>query len=154
MSDHYETRTGGATPVGPPPPGTAGHPPDVEDRSVGSLVGEVARDLSTLVRQEIELAKVETKEEAKKGGKAAGMLGGAGIAAHLLLVFVSVAAMWGLSELMHLGWAALIVAAVWGVVAAVLGALGRKQLRELEPVPTQTVETVKEDVQWARNRTS
>jgi uncharacterized membrane protein YqjE len=154
VSDHYETRTGGATPVGSAPPGTAGHPPDVEDRSVGSLVGEVAKDLSTLVRQEIELAKVETKEEAKKGGKAAGMLGGAGIAAHLLLVFVSVAAMWGLSEVMHLGWAALIVAAVWGVVAAVLGALGRKQLRELEPVPTQTVETVKEDVQWARNRTS
>lgn len=135
-------------------PGAAGHPPDVENRSVGSLVGEVARDLSTLVRQEIELAKVETKQEAKKGGKAAGMLGGAGVAAHLLLVFVSVAAMWGLAEVMHLGWAALIVAVVWGIVAAVLGTLGRKQLRELEPVPTQTIETVKEDVQWARNRTS
>jgi len=69
-------------------------------------------------------------------------------------VFVSVAVMWALAEVMHLGWAALVVALVWGVVAAVLGALGRKKLREVEPVPTQTVETVKEDVQWARNRTS
>ena len=153
MTDHYETRRG-VGPMGPSTPGAAGHPPDVENRSVGSLVGEVAKDLSTLVRQEIDLAKAETKQEAKKGGKAAGMLGGAGIAAHLLLVFVSVAVMWALAEVMHLGWAALVVALVWGVVAAVLGALGRKKLREVEPVPTQTVETVKEDVQWARNRTS
>jgi uncharacterized membrane protein YqjE len=150
VTDDYEIRQR----VGPTGPSTPGHPPDVENRSVGSLVGEVARDLSTLVRQEIELAKAETKQEAKKGGKAAGMLGGAGIAAHLLLVFVSVAVMWALGEAMHLGWAALVVAVVWGLVAAVLGALGRKQLREIEPVPTQTVETVKEDVQWARNRTS
>ncbi|HSK25371.1 MAG TPA: phage holin family protein [Jiangellales bacterium] len=133
---------------------TAAQHPYVEDRSLGSLVGEVAKDLSTLVRQEIELAKAETKAEAKKGGKAAGLLGGAGVAGNLLLVFLSLAVMWGLSEVMHLGWAALIVAVVWGVVAAVLASMGRKQLREVQPVPEQTVETVKEDVQWARNRTS
>ena len=75
----------------------------MENRSVGSLLGEVAKDLSTLVRQEIDLAKAETKQEAKKGGKAAGMLGGAGIAAHLLLVFVSVAVMWALAEVIYLG---------------------------------------------------
>lgn len=128
--------------------------PDVEDRSVGSLVKEVAVDLSTLMRQELALAKAELKQEAAKGGKAAGMLGGAGLAGWMLLLFLSLALMWLLNEWLHLGWAALVVAVLWGIVGAVLYSSGRKKLAQIDPVPQQTVDTVKEDVQWARNRTS
>ena len=126
--------------------------PDVEGRSVGELIGEVTSDLSKLMRQELELAKAEMKVEASKAGKGAGFLAGAGVAGNLLLVFLSVALMWALAEIMHLGWAALIVALLWGIVAGVLASSGRKKLREVNPKPERTVETLKEDVQWAKTR--
>jgi nitrate/nitrite transporter NarK len=128
--------------------------PDVGDVPVGTLVGQVAQDLSTLLRQEIALAKVETKQEIQRAGKAGGALGGAGIAGWLAIVFVSLAVMFALGAVMPLGWAALIVAAVWGVVAAVLFATGKRQLAEVNVVPERTVETVKEDVRWMQNRSS
>jgi len=128
--------------------------PDVEGRSVGELIGEVTSDLSKLMRQELDLAKAEMKVEASKAGKGAGMLGGAGIAGHLVLVFLSLALMFALDAVMPTGWAALIVAALWGIVAAVLAATGRKKLREVNPKPERTVETLKEDVQWAKTRSS
>lgn len=121
-------------------------------RPLSELVGDVTRDLSTLVRQEIDLAKAELRQEVVKGGKAAGMLGGAGFAAFLFLLFGSLAVMWGLGAVMPLGWAALIVAAVWAIVGAVLFALGRSRLRSVDPTPHRTVETVKEDIQWAKTR--
>jgi uncharacterized membrane protein YqjE len=128
--------------------------PDVEGRSVGDLIGEVTSDLSKLMRQELDLAKVEMKAEASKAGKAAGMLGGAGVAANLMLVFVSLALMFALDQIMPIGWAALIVGVLWGIVAAVLAARGRKQLKEVNPKPERTVETLKEDAQWAKTRSS
>jgi membrane protein implicated in regulation of membrane protease activity len=96
------------------------------------------------------------KVEASKAGKGAGMLAGAGVAGHLLLIFISLALMFGLSALfdMGLGWSALIVAVLWGIVAAVLAASGRKKLREVNPKPERTVETLKEDVQWAKTQSS
>src|SRR5689334_5029134 len=90
--------------------------PDVSDVSVGQLVGEIGADLSTLMRQELALAKAEITQELTKTGKAAGMLGGAGLAGYMVLLFVSFAAWWGLANVMDQGWAALIVAAVWAVV--------------------------------------
>jgi len=123
-----------------------------DTRSVGELVGDVAKDLSTLMRQEVELAKVELKQEASKAAKAGGLLGGAGVAGPLLAIFASLAPMFALGSVMPLRWAALIVAALWGVVAAVLYAMGRSQLKTIDPVPRQTVETVKEDVRWTQNR--
>jgi uncharacterized membrane protein affecting hemolysin expression len=125
-----------------------------EDHDLGSLVRNVAADLSTLMRQELALAKAEVKQEAVEGGKAAGLLGGAGVAGHLVLVFLSLTLMWLLSEVMHLAWASLLVALLWGIVAAVLFSQGRTRLRRVDPVPRQTVETVQEDVQWAKNRNS
>jgi hypothetical protein len=122
------------------------------DASPGQLASEVAKDLSTLVRQEIALAKAELQQEAKTAGVAAGALGGAGFAGYFVLVFASLAAMWGLAELMPLGWAALIVAAVWAVIAAVLAVVGRSRLKKFNPKPERTIETVKEDVQWAKTR--
>lgn len=128
-------------------PGPAKSPsgrPDVENVSVGELVGEVSRDLSTLMRQELALAKAELKQEAVKSGKAASLFGGAGFAGYMLLLFLSIAAWWGLANVMDQGWAALIVAAVWAVIAAVLYAAGRNRMREVNPAPERTAETLKE----------
>jgi hypothetical protein len=139
-----------------------GHP-DVEGTSVGQLLGEVSKDLSTLMRQELELAKAElkteankasqeVKAEASKAGKGAGMLGGAGFAGYMVALFLSCALWWGLENIMDAGLAALIVAVLWGIVAAVLYSKGRKELKkidlsrlkELNPKPEQTVDTLQQ----------
>jgi uncharacterized membrane protein YqjE len=134
--------------------GPAAVTPDIDGRSVGDLLGKVTTDLSTLMRQEVELAKVEIKEEATKAGKASGMLAGAGAVGYLVLVFLALTLMFALDAVMPIGWAALITAVVLGAVAAVLFVVGRKQLQQLNPKPEQTIETLKEDVQWAKNRNS
>jgi hypothetical protein len=131
------TQSTGSTRVG-------GDAPDVSQRSVGELIGEVTNDLSTLMRQEMALAKAEIKEEAAKTGKAAGMLGAAGFAGYMLVLFLSIAAWWGLDSLMDEAWAALIVAVFWGIVAAVLFVSGRKKMREVNPKPERTMSTLKE----------
>jgi putative superfamily III holin-X len=117
---------------------------DVSNASVGELIGEVTRDLSTLMRQELDLAKAEIKQEATKAAKAGGMLGAAGFAGYMVLLFASIAAWQGLAEVMPSGWAALIVTVVWAVIGAVLFALGRKRMSEVNPKPERTVETVSE----------
>jgi len=128
--------------------------PEVDGRSLGELVGELTGDLSRLMRQELELAKAEIRAEAVKAGRAGGMLGGAGVLAHLTLVFFAVALMWALGNVMDLGWAALVVGVLLAIGAAVLFAVGRRQLREVNPKPERTIETVKEDVRWARTQRS
>jgi F0F1-type ATP synthase assembly protein I len=164
---------GGATGYVPPPTeasyGTTAGPiteeghPDVEGTSVGQLIGDVTRDLSTLMRQELELAKAELKAEAtkagdevkaqaSKAGKGAGMLGGAGYAGHMVALFLSIALWWALSHLVGHSWSALIVAVLWGIVAAVLYSMGRKQLKQIDftglkqvnPKPERTVETLQQ----------
>ena len=144
--------SGGRTAV---PPGQSAQAPSatnvgehigVDDSaaSLGELVGAISRDLSTLMRQEIELAKAELKAEATKTGKGAGMLAGSGFAGYMVLLFASIAAWWGLSNLMDQGWAALIVTAVWALVGAVLFVSGRRQLRAVHPKPERTVDTVQQ----------
>src|SRR6201995_5467408 len=118
--------------------------PDISNASVGELVGHVAQDLSTLMRQELELAKAEVKQEVTKTAKGAGMLGGAGFAGYMVLLFASIAAWWGLANLMDQGWAALVVTGIWAVIAAVLFAIGRARLKRVNPKPERTVATVKE----------
>jgi hypothetical protein len=114
-----------------------------DNASLGELLGDVTRDLSTLMRQEVELAKAEAKQSATKAGKGAGMLGGAGVAGHFVLVFLSLALMFALGALMPLGWAAVIVAVIWGIIAAVLASIGRKELKQIKGIP-QTSETLSE----------
>lgn len=114
-----------------------------EQKGVGELIGEIAADLSTLVRQEIELAKAEVKQEAGKAGGAAGMFGGAGVAGLLVAIFASLTLMFALDALMPIGWAALIVTVLWGVVGFVLFTRGRDQLRSIK-APQQTMESLKE----------
>src|SRR3982751_901591 len=116
--------------------------PDVEGTSVGQLIGEVTKDLSTLMRQELELAKVELKVEAKKAGQGAGMYGAAGFAGYMTLLFLSIALWWALSHLVGHSWSALIVAVIWGIVGAVAYVIGRNKFREVNPKPERTVETL------------
>ncbi|AMB38880.1 phage holin family protein [Arthrobacter sp. TES] len=110
---------------------------------LGELLGDLTRDVSTLMRQEVELAKAELKESATKAGKGAGMLAGAAWAGHLAVVFLSLALWWALGQLVGLGWSAVIVAVIWGIVAAVLASIGRKELKTINGMP-RTAETVKE----------
>lgn len=117
--------------------------PDDRSESLGQLLGEVTKDISTLFRQEVELAKAELTASAKKAGKGAGMFAGAGVAGLLALVFLSVALWWGLGFLTGLVWSAIIVAVIWGIVAAILAMRGKKEFEEIEGAP-KTVETLKE----------
>ena len=121
--------------------------------TLGELVAGMTADVGTLVRKELELAKAEVREEAKTTGKAAGMLGAAGLAAHFALLFVSLALAWGLTEIMPEGFAFLLVGILYAVAAAVLASQGKKRMQAVRP-PENTIETVKEDVQWARARMS
>ncbi|NHC47253.1 phage holin family protein [Motilibacter aurantiacus] len=111
--------------------------------SLGELLGEVTKDLSTLMRQEVALAKAEMKQEATKAGKGAGMLGAAGFAGYMVLLFLSITLLWALDNVMDTSLAALIVAVLWAVIGAVLFVLGRAQMKKVRG-PEQTMETVKE----------
>src|SRR3978361_276615 len=111
-------------------PGAQSHP-DVGDTSVGDLIGNVTRDLSTLMRQELALAQAEVKQEVSKTAKGAGALSGAGVAGYFVLLFLSIALWAGLSNVMNAGWAGLIVAVLWAVIAAVLFVVGRNKLRQV-----------------------
>ncbi|RKS08367.1 putative superfamily III holin-X [Nocardiopsis sp. Huas11] len=124
-----------------------------DDRSVAELVTEVTNDLQKLFRQEVELAKAEFREEATKAGKAAGMLSAAAFAGYMTLVLLSLAAVFGLSVLIGLGWASLVVAAVWAIAGAILFAMGRSRMRRVSPAPERTIETLKEDARWAKHPT-
>ena len=125
-----------------------------ESESLGDLFSRLTEDLSRLVRDEVELAKVEinaTVENVKAGGVSIGVAGLLGLMAFVMLSF---AAAWGLAEVVPEGVAFLIVGAAYGLVALALLALGRQRLKAVQPVPEQTVETLKEDVAWAKEQMS
>ncbi|MDX6200506.1 MAG: hypothetical protein QOJ83_6 [Frankiales bacterium] len=126
---------------------------EVRNRSVGDLVGDISRDLSTLIHQEIELAKAETKQEVAKAGKAAGMLGGAGFAGYMVALFASLTLAYGIGTFWPAWTGALVVAGLWAVAGVLLYLRGREQLKDVSG-PRQTVETIKEDAAWARHPTS
>ena len=126
----------------PEPPPSAAHV-KADNASIGELLGDVTRDLSTLMRQEVQLAKAELKQSTSRAGKGAGMLAGAGIGGHFVLLFLSLALMWALGAIMALGWAALIVAVLWAIIATVLASIGRKELKQIKGLP-QTGETLAE----------
>ena len=146
----FEAPVGSATNPATPPGGTASG----DQRSLGDIVGDVTQDLSTLLKQEMELAKTELKQEMTKAGKGAGLLGGAGVAGHMVLLFVSLTLMFLLDNWLPIELAALITTVLWGVIAAVLALTGKKALQESNPQLPQTQQTLKEDVQWARAQKS
>ncbi|MBQ1075495.1 phage holin family protein [Micromonospora sp. C31] len=110
------------------------HPQDADEvrgSSIGELMRQVTSDLSTLMRQEVELAKAEIRQEGKKAGKTAGFFGGAGFGGYMVALFLSLALWAGLSNVMDAGWAALIVAVIWGAIAAVLYAKAKKSAEHI-----------------------
>ena len=141
---------------------------DPADQSVGQLLSDISTDMSTLMRQELELAKAElrqeaslattaAKEEASKAGKAAAMFGAAGYIGHFAFLFVSLALWWLIKHILgdfgtHWGWAFLIVAVLYGIIAAVLALSGKKKMKDvnfgrlsqINPKPEQTIETLQE----------
>jgi uncharacterized membrane protein YqjE len=125
-----------------------------DPRSLGEIVSDISENLTTLIRQEMDLAKTEMKEEVAKVGKGAGLLGGAGLAGWFLLLFLSVTLMYGLDEFMPRWVAALIVTVIWAVIAAVLALTGKKAIKEANPQLPETQQTLKEDVQWAKAQKS
>jgi len=126
---------------------SAGGTNDSEDKaartSLGTLLGEVMKDMSTLFRQEVALAKAEITDSGKKAGKGAGLFGGAGVAGHFALLFLSIAIWWGLGYLIGNAWSAVVVAILWGVVALILALQGKKEFQKIKGAP-QTAETIKE----------
>jgi hypothetical protein len=131
---------------------TRAAPPE-EPGSLGEIISDISSGLSELFRKEVELAKVEIRAEAGKAGKAAGMVGGAGLAAWLTALMLSFALAFGLGNVMDMGWAALIVAVIWAIIAAGLAVAARSRVKTISPVPQQTVETLKEDAKWLKNPT-
>ena len=127
--------------------------PKQPDKSLGDLFGDLSREFGELVRTQTELAKTEIRAQTDKAKIAAGAFGGAALAGYMALVLLSFAAAWGLSEVMPEGFAFLIVGVIYAVVAGVLYLRGRRQVEELNIVPEQTIESVKEDVQWAQQKT-
>lgn len=122
-----------------------------EAASLGELFSTLTSDLSALVHDEIELAKVEITADVKEVGKSGGLLGGAALAGYMAVLLGSFALAWGLAELMAEGLAFLIVTVIWGGVGAALFVTGRKKMQAASLKPEQTVQTLKEDVTWAKN---
>jgi len=137
-----------AFPAGP----EMGHEEE-QGQGIGEIISEITQDLSRLLRQEVELAKAEVKQEATKAGKGVGMLAGAGLAGFMVIILLSFALVYALDAIMPQGWAAVIVAVLWAILGAVLYSVGRKQLKSVNPVPQQTAETMKENAEWLRNPT-
>ncbi|RKR87381.1 putative superfamily III holin-X [Micromonospora pisi] len=125
---------------------------DPGQASIGELLGAITRDTTILVRQELELARAEVRAEVRSAVKVAGMFGGAALGGFMVLLFLSYAMWWGLSNVIDEGWSALIVAAVWGFIAAVLVTMARQRMRGLAGLP-QTSGTVKRIPDAVKGRT-
>ena len=124
--------------------------PASDDRSLQELWAEMGQEVSSLLRKEMELAKVEVKESVTRAGQAGAMFTATGVAAFFALQALSLAAGWGLAAVLPTGVAFLVVGVVFVLVAAVLFVQGRKRLAAVRP-PTQTVETLKQDVEVAKS---
>ncbi len=125
---------------------------ELRERPVGDLLKQLSQDTATLVRKEVELAKAEVTQKGKQAGVGVGMFGGAGIAGLLALGSLTAFLIALLATAMEVWLAALIVTVLWTAVAGVLALLGRDRVQEATPPVEQTVETIKEDVQWAKNQ--
>jgi uncharacterized membrane protein YqjE len=145
--------TNQSNPWGNSSTGTASTNPD-EERPLGELFSDLTQSVQTLLRKEVELAKVEVKEQATRAGKAGAMLAGTAVMGFFALLLLSFAAAWGLAEGIPTWLAFLAVGLIYGVVAGLLLLVGKKKLETVNPVPRQTVETLREDVEVAKSSLS
>jgi uncharacterized membrane protein YqjE len=130
----------------------AGQGTDLRDNSIGDLLKQLSEETSTLVRQELALARAELEQQGKRAGMGAGLLGGAGVAGLLTLGALTATLIGVLDTAMAFWLAALIVTVVWAAVAGVFALQGKSKIQQATPPAPETVETVKEDVRWAKNR--
>ena len=126
---------------------------DPRERPIGELVKDLSSQTSTLVRKEIELARAELQQQGKVAGKGVGMLVGGAVFGLLALIALTAMLIAVLDTAMDTWLAALIVTVLWVIFAAVLAKAGQSALKRVTPPAPQTVETVKEDIQWAKNPT-
>ena len=125
---------------------------DLRERPIGDLLKQLSEDTAKLVRKEVELARAEVTEKGKQAGIGAGMFGGAGVAGLMALGALTACLIALLATGMKVWIAALIVTVLWTAIAGVLALLGRNRVQEATPPAEQTVETIKEDVQWAKTQ--
>ena len=128
--------------------------PKQPEKSLGQLVAEMSAELSSLMRAEVQLAKVELKDEVTKAGKAGSMFGAGAVTGYFALLFASLALAWLLDQAMPIALAFFLVAVLYGVAAGVLITRARTEMKQVDPVPRQTVETLKEDVEWVKAQKS
>jgi hypothetical protein len=133
---------------------TGTSPETVPEPSLGDLFSDLSRDFGQLVRDEVQLAKTEMTEEVRNVARAGGAMGAAAYAAVTAILLMSFAAAWGLAEVMPIGFAFLVVGLVWAAVGAIAFVYGRQQMKTVNLKPEQTVATIQEDVQWAKQQTS
>lgn len=147
MTDHPQgpgpVHTGSTASTPPGGSGESEADARAANSSLGELFGDLTRNFSTLMRQEVELAKAELKESATSAGKGVGMFAGSGIAGYFVLLFLSLALMFGLENWVGYGWAAVIVAVIWAIIAAILAVVGKKEVKSVKGLP-QTAATAKE----------
>ena len=134
-------------------PSGPGDSDDLRDRSLGELLKLLSELTTRLVHQELELAKAELTHKGRQAGAGAGLFGGAGALGLAALGALTACFILALNAIMPAWLAALLVAVVYGIIAFVLVKQGQARMkRAVPPVPTQTIETVKEDVEWARTQ--
>jgi lipopolysaccharide export LptBFGC system permease protein LptF len=127
---------------------------DLRERPLGELLKQLSEETSRLVHQELELAKAELTQKGRQAGMGAGLFGAAGVIGFLALAALTTCFILALDAVLPAWLAALLVAVVYGAIAAVLAVRGRAKVKQaVPPVPEQTIETVKEDLQWAKTQT-
>jgi uncharacterized membrane protein YqjE len=134
-------------------PGGPGDGEDLRERSIGELLKQLSGETTRLVHQEIELAKAELTQKGKQAGAGAGLFGAAGAIGLLAAAALTTCFILALDAVMPAWLAALLVAVVYGVIALVVVKQGQAKMKAAGPlVPEQTIETVKEDVAWAKTQ--
>jgi hypothetical protein len=134
--------------VGAPDPGPG---PD-RDASLADLISRLSDDVTALFRQEVELAKLETKQEAARAARAGALLGAGAVLGLVTVLLVAWTAAWGLSEVLPIWLAFLVTAAVFGALTGALVAVGRKRMAEVDLTPRRTLDSVRQDTQVLSDR--
>jgi hypothetical protein len=130
------------------------HPePSSVEKPIGELIADMTSQVTALLRKELEMATIELRDELKQAAKAGGMLSGAALSGYLAMLFGSFALAWFLDRKLPRWFAFGLVAALHGTAAATLLKRGHEEIKQVDPVPTQTIETLKENVEWAKAQT-